>query len=155
MTAACGEVTASALTKVGKKKFMEHWKSTILAHQAMAILTSEAQASNKIHKKAHQWMDPHTDETVQDGHLLLNKILKLVHPNVQTNVYMKLAKIKSIKPTKYAFNMIKWHSAIESKCILIKQNFPESYHKSQFIMDYLNASLTAKVKSFKAEISII
>jgi hypothetical protein len=49
MTVACGEVTASALTKVGKKKFMERWKSTILAHQVMALLTLEAQASIKIH----------------------------------------------------------------------------------------------------------
>jgi hypothetical protein len=34
------EVTASSLTKIGKKKFMEHWKSTILASQVMALLTN-------------------------------------------------------------------------------------------------------------------
>jgi hypothetical protein len=54
MTAVCGEVgTAAALTKIGKKKFMERWKSTILASQVMALLTLEAQASIKIHKNAY------------------------------------------------------------------------------------------------------
>ncbi len=44
LTAACGEVgTAASLTKIGKKKFMECWKSTILATQVMALLTPEAQ----------------------------------------------------------------------------------------------------------------
>ncbi len=72
MTIECGEVIASALTKVGKKKFMELWKSTILSHQVMALLTPEAQASIKIHKDVYQWMDPQTDETVAYGHSLLN-----------------------------------------------------------------------------------
>jgi hypothetical protein len=44
--------TAAALTKIGKKKFMERWKSTILATQVMALLTPEAHNSIKIHKKA-------------------------------------------------------------------------------------------------------
>jgi hypothetical protein len=39
-------------------------------------------------------MDPQTDETVEDGHSLLNKFLKLMRPDVQANVYMELAKIK-------------------------------------------------------------
>jgi hypothetical protein len=51
--------------------------------------------------------------------------------------------------------MIIWNLSIESKHILIEQTLPESYHKLQFIMDYCDASLTAEVKSFKAEISII
>jgi hypothetical protein len=51
--------------------------------------------------------------------------------------------------------MIKWHLAIESKHISIEQKLPGSYHKLQFIMDYLDASLTVEVKSFKAKISII
>jgi hypothetical protein len=156
MTAASDEVTtASALTKVGKEKFMERWKSTILAHQVMALLTSEAQASIKIHKDAYLWMDLQTDETVKDGCSLLNEVLKLMCPDVQANVYVELAKIKSIKPVNYFFNMIELHPAIESKCILIKQILPGSYHKPQFIMDYLDASFTADVKSFKAEIITI
>jgi hypothetical protein len=53
LTTACGKVgTAAALAKFGKKKFMEHWKSTILATQAMALLTPEVQNLIKIHKKA-------------------------------------------------------------------------------------------------------
>jgi hypothetical protein len=156
MTTVRGKVgTAAALTKIGKKKFMERWKSTILASQVMALLTPEAQASIKIHKNAYLWMDPQTDELVKDGRLLLNEALKLMHPDVQANVYMKLVKIKSIKPVDYAFNMVKWHSAIESKCISIKQKLHGAYHESQYIMDYLDASLTAEVKSFKAEINII
>jgi hypothetical protein len=154
MTIECGEVAASALTKVGKKKFMECWKSTILSHQVMALLTPEAQASIEIHKDAYQWMDPQTDETVEDGHSLLNKVLKLMCPDVQANVYMELAKIKSIKSAAYAFNMIKW-PAIESKCISIEQKLPGSYHELQLIMDYLDVSLTVELKSFKSKISII
>jgi hypothetical protein len=43
LTAARGEVgTAAALTKIDKKKFMEHWKSTIFATQVMTLLTPEA-----------------------------------------------------------------------------------------------------------------
>jgi hypothetical protein len=95
------------------------------------------------------------DELIEDGHLLLNKALKLMRLDVQENVYMELVKIKSIKPVDYAFNMVKWHLAIESKHILTKQKLPGAYHESQYIMDYLDASLTAKVKSFKAEINII
>jgi hypothetical protein len=119
------------------------------------LLTPEAQASFKIHKDAYQWMDPQTDETVKDGCSLLNKVLKLICPDVQANIYMELAKIKSIKPVDCAFNMFKWHSAIESKRISIEQKLPGSYHESRFIMDYLDAFLTVEVKSFKAKISII
>jgi hypothetical protein len=134
---------------------MECRKSTILASQVMALLTPEAQASIKIHKNAYVWTNPQPDELVKDGCLLLKESLKLMRLNVQENVYMELVKIKSIKPVDYAFNMVEWHSAIESKCILIKQKLPGAYHELQYIMDYLDASLTAEVKSFKAEINII
>jgi hypothetical protein len=100
-------------------------------------------------------MEPQTNETVEDNHSLLNEALKLMRPDIQANVVMDFAKIKSIKPVNYAFNMIKRHSAIESQHILIAQKLPGSYQKLQSIMDYLNASLTAEVKSFKAKISII
>ncbi len=129
MTIERGEVTTSALTKIEKKNFMEHCNSTILSHQVMALRTPEAQALIKIHKDAYQWTDPQTDETVKEGCSLLNKVLKLMHPDIQANVYMELAKVKSIKPVNYAFNMSKWHSAIESKRILIEQKLPGSYHK--------------------------
>jgi hypothetical protein len=78
-----------------------------------------------------------------------------MHPDVQTNVYSELAKIKSIKPVDYAFNIVKWHSALESKQISIDAKVLGAYHKSQYIMDYLDASLTVDVKSFKAEINIL
>jgi hypothetical protein len=155
MTIERGEVTSSALTRDGKKTFMECWKSKILSHQVMALLKPEAQASIKIHKDAYQGTDPQTYETVEDSHSPLIKALKLMRSDVQVNVYMELAKIKSIEPVNYTFNMIKWHSAIESKCILIEHKLSGSYHKLQFIMDYLDASLTVEVNSFKAKISII
>ena len=60
-----------------------------------------------------------------------------------------------IKPVDYAFNIIKWHSAMESKRILITNKVPGAYHESQYIMDYLDASLTVEVKSFKAEVNIL
>ncbi len=93
--------------------------------------------------------------TNKDGCSLLNQVLKLMRLDVQANFYMELTKIESVKQVDYAFDMIKWHLAIESECILIKQKLPGSCHKLQFIMDYLNASLTAKKKNFKTEISII
>ncbi len=92
-----GEVgTANALTRVGKKKFMECWKSTIFASQVMVLLTPGAQNSIKIHKKACQWTDPISDEIITDGRSLLNEALKLMlmRPDVQTNVYAELAKIR-------------------------------------------------------------
>jgi hypothetical protein len=44
---------------------------------------------------------------------------------------------------------------MESKHISIEQKVPSVYHKSQFIMDYLDAICTVDVKSFQAEVSII
>jgi hypothetical protein len=73
-------------------------------------------------------------------------------PYVQTNVYAELAKIKAIKSVTHAYNIVKWHLAMESKCTTIKQKVPGSYHESQYIMDCLNASLTVDAKSFKTEV---
>ena len=98
---------AATLKKSGKKKFMECWKSTILTNHIMALLTPDGQASIKIRENAYQWIDPLSDEFVVDGCSLLN--------DVQTNVYAKLAKIKAIKPVDHGYNVVKWHSAMESK----------------------------------------
>jgi len=133
LSAARGEVTAANLTKSGKKKFMERWKSTVFAYQVMAMLTPEGQASIKIQEKAYQWIDPLSDEIVVDGRSLLNEVLKLMRPDVQTNVYAELAKIKNIKPVDYGYNIVKWHSAMESKRMTIEQKVPGSYHESQYI----------------------
>jgi hypothetical protein len=68
LSATRGKVgTASALTKSGKKKFMERWKSTILAFQVMAMLSPDAQATIKIQENAYQWIDPLSNEVVVDG----------------------------------------------------------------------------------------
>jgi hypothetical protein len=43
MNAARGEIgTANAVSLIGRKKFLERWKSTILSHQVMEMLTPEA-----------------------------------------------------------------------------------------------------------------
>jgi hypothetical protein len=53
LSAARGKVgIASILTKSGKKKFMERWKTTILAHHVMALLTPNAQATIKIQENS-------------------------------------------------------------------------------------------------------
>ncbi len=78
-----------------------------------------------------------------------------MRPDVQTNVYSELAKIKSIKPANHAFHIVKWHSAMEFKWISIKEKVPGIYHESQYIMDYPDASLTVVVKSFKAKVNIL
>jgi hypothetical protein len=123
---------------------------TILSHQIIQIVNPEAQIKNR-----YQWTDPLPNETIGDGCSLLNIVLELMRPDVQTNVYAELAKIKSIKLVDYTFNIIKWHSAMESKCIPIENKVPGVYHESQYIMDYLDASLTVEVKSFKAEVNIL
>jgi hypothetical protein len=156
MTGTCGKCgTANALTKISKKKFMEPWKSTILAARVMALLTPEAQNPIKIHKKAYQWTDPISDKIVTNGHSLRNEVLKLMRPDVQTNVYAELAKIKAIKPSDYGFDVVKCHAAMELECISIEQKVPSAYHESQFIMDYLNIICTVDVKSLQAEVYII
>ncbi len=71
-----------------------------------------------------------------------------MRPDIQTNVYVELAKIKNIKLVDYAFNIIKWHSAMQSKPLFIENKVPGAYHESQFTMDYLDASLTVEVNSF-------
>jgi hypothetical protein len=120
-----GEVgTAAVLTKSGKKKFMECWKSTLLAYHIMALLTPDGQASIKIKENAYQWIDPLSDEIVVDGRSLLNEALKLMRPDIQMNVYAELAKIKAIKPVDHGYNVVKWHSVMESKRIAIEQKVP-------------------------------
>jgi hypothetical protein len=61
--------------------------------------------------------------------------------DVETNVYAELSKIKTIKPANYGFNIVKWHSAMETKHVSIKLKFPSAHHKSQYIMDYLGLFL--------------
>ena len=156
MTQARSEVgMANAVTIIGGKRILERWKSTIMSHQIMQLLTPEGQLSIEIHKKQFQWTNPLSNETINDGCSLLHQVLKLMRPDVQTNVYAKLAKIKNIKPIDYAFNIVKWHSAMESKRISIDTKVPGAYRKSEYIIDYLDASLTANAKSFKAEINIL
>jgi hypothetical protein len=121
----------------------------------MALLTPKAQATIKIKDHVYQWIDPMSDKILVDGCLLLNEALKLMHPYVQTNVYAELAKIKAIKPVDHGYNIVKWHLAMESKRIGIEQKVPGLYHESQYIMDYLDASLAVEAKSFKAEVNII
>jgi hypothetical protein len=156
LTQARGKIViAQAVTIIGRKKFLEGWKLTIISHQIMQMLTLEAQIAIKIHKNRYQWTDPLPNKTIDDGCSLLNEVFKLMRPDVQMNVYTELAKIKSIKPVDYAFNIIKWHSAMESKRISIENKVPGFYHESQYIMDYLDTSLAAKAKSFKAEVNIL
>jgi hypothetical protein len=107
----------------------------------MALLTPNAQATIKIQKNLFQWIDPLSKEIIVNGCSLLNEALK--------------PKIKAIKPVDHAYNIVKWHLAMESKCIAIEQKVPGSYHEFQYIMDYLDVSLTVNAKSFKAEVNII
>jgi hypothetical protein len=58
----------------------------------MQLLTPEAQIGIKIHKQKFQWTDPFSNKIIDDGCLLLNEVLKLMRPDVQTNVYAELAK---------------------------------------------------------------
>ncbi len=103
LSAASGKVgTALVLTKSGKKKFMERWKSAILAHHVMVLMTPNAQATIKIQENLFQWIDPFSNEIVIDGCSILNEALKLMCPDIQTNVYAELAKIKAVKPIDHA-----------------------------------------------------
>ncbi len=54
MNAALGKIgTANAVSLIGRKKFLERWKSTILSHQVMETLTLEAQIAIKLHKSKY------------------------------------------------------------------------------------------------------
>jgi hypothetical protein len=91
-----------------------------------------------------------------DCHSILNETLKLMRSDVQTNVYTKLAKIKAIKPVDHGYNMVEWHLAMESKCIVIELKVSCFYHESQYyIMDSLDAALTIEARTFKAAYNII
>jgi hypothetical protein len=55
MTATYGKIgTANAVTLLGCKKFLKCWKSTIMSHQIMEMLTLEAQVAIKLHKNKYQ-----------------------------------------------------------------------------------------------------
>jgi hypothetical protein len=52
MTQAHGEVgMANVVTIVGRKNFLERWKSTVSSHQIMQLLSPEVQVAIIIHKK--------------------------------------------------------------------------------------------------------
>ncbi len=52
MTQARGELgNANVVSLLGRKKFLERWKSTIMSHQIMEMLTPKAQVAIKLHKK--------------------------------------------------------------------------------------------------------
>jgi hypothetical protein len=72
----------------------------------MQLLTPEAQIGIKIHKQKFQCTDPFSNKTIDDGdaRLLLNKVLKMMRPEVKTNAYAGLAKIRSIKPINHAYS---------------------------------------------------
>jgi hypothetical protein len=79
----------------------------------MEMLTPEAQIAIKLCKNKYQRVDSLPNKIIDDGRSLLNEVLKLIHPDIQTNVYAELAKIKKIKPVDYTFNITKWHLAME------------------------------------------
>ncbi len=88
ITQAHGKVgMANMVIIVGRKKFLERKKSTVMSHQNMQLLSPEAQVSIKTHKQKFQWTDPLPNETIDDGCSLLHKVLKLMRPDVQSNVY--------------------------------------------------------------------
>jgi hypothetical protein len=93
LTQAHGKVgIAQAVTLIRHKKFLEQGKSIIHSHQIIQMLTPEAQVALKIHKNRYQWTDPLPNETIDNGCSLLNKVFKLMHPDVQMNVYAELSK---------------------------------------------------------------
>jgi hypothetical protein len=72
MTQARGKVgMANVVTIVGRKKFLKCWKSTVMSHQIMQLLSPEAKVAIKIHKKTFQWTDPLPTDTIDDGCSLL------------------------------------------------------------------------------------
>ena len=107
ITNAPGKIgVANTVTCIGQKKFLQQWKLTILSHEIMQLLTPEAQIGIKIHKQKFQCTDPFSNKTIDDGDacLLLNKVLKMMCPEVKTNAYAELAKIRSIKPINHAYS---------------------------------------------------
>jgi hypothetical protein len=125
MTATRGKIgPTNVVTLLGCKKFLERWKSTILSHQIMEMLTPEAQVATKLHKNKYLWIDPLPNKMIDDGRSLLNEVLKLICQDVQTNVYSELAKIKTIKPVNYAFNIIKWHLVMDTKAFQSRTKSP-------------------------------
>ncbi len=75
------------MTHIGQKKFLEQLKSTILSHQIMQLLTPEAWIGIKIHKQKFQWTDSFSNEIIDDGCLLLNEVLKMMRPDVQSTIF--------------------------------------------------------------------
>ena len=59
----------------------------------MEMLTLKVQIAITLHKNKYQWVDPFPNDCS-----LLSKVLKLICPDVQMNIYAVLAKIKTIKP---------------------------------------------------------
>jgi hypothetical protein len=59
ITNAHGEIgVANTVTCIGQKKFLEQWKTIMLSHQIMQLLTPEAQIGIKIPSKSFNGLTP-------------------------------------------------------------------------------------------------
>ena len=66
MTTARGEVTGGVrgtLNDTGKALFLNRWRSTMMAHHALLLLTNAEKRSNKTHVTTYKNYNPDTGET--------------------------------------------------------------------------------------------
>ena len=155
LSAARGELTAGVrgtLNDEGKKIFLLRWRSTMMAHHCIQLLTPEAQGLMKIYQSQFEWFHDGSGETIQDGLTLATLILQKMRPNVKINVFNEIMKIKQLKLDQFGNNVTTWLTKMEEKRINIELKVPGSYHDDQYIMDIFQGALEAKCKAFCAEV---
>ena len=85
--------------------------------------------------------------------MILFLILKKMRPSVMVSTIKEINKMKTIRPTQFAYNITEWDTAIEKGRINIKIKAPTAYADQQFTQDYLDAALLTPCKSFKQEVA--
>ena len=95
-----GEITdgvRGTLNDAGKRIFLHCWRSTMMAHHYMELLTPKAQGLMKIYQSQYEWFHDKSSKTTQDGLTLTTIILQKMRPNVRINVFNEILKIKQLK----------------------------------------------------------
>ena len=155
MNTARGKVTGGVrgtLNDTGKALFLKRWRSMMMDHHALLLLTDTAKLSIKNHVTTYEHCNPDTGETAYDGPKILSIIFQKMRPNVRVNVFNEIGTMKDVTLESCDNNVFECIYNMEMKLINIKINIPGAYEDDKFLMDVYAGDLLEKWKTFTNKI---
>ena len=96
--------------------------------------------------------EPATGDTTVDGLSFAYLAIETVRSSIKVNGFVKIKKLKKIKPANLNFNIVQWHLAMELKRAEIELRSPGSYYADHFVLDIFNGALECKCKTFLSQL---